>query len=178
MSEEQLRELHEAQQAQLQRDYEARIQNLQATVSELRTTGAPSEASAREYEADQLRQAQRLSIGDRRRQGSPRAPTSDSVDEDQLAAELESLREKHDRELANLRASHNREMGQLQERHAALRDPVGALLSSTGCGQYRQKFAEQDIVSKADFDMLRMEDLLEVGLEQREADALAAALGI
>ena len=61
---------------------------------------------------------------------------------------------------------------------AALRDPVGALLSTTGCGQYRQKFAEQDIVSKADFDMLRMEDLLEVGLEQREADALAAALGI
>ena len=100
------------------------------------------------------------------------------VDEDQLAAELESLREKHDRELANLRTSHNREMSQLQDRHAALRDPVGALLSSTGCGQYRQKFAEQDIVSKADFDMLRMEDLLEVGLEQREADALAAALGI
>ena len=139
---------------------------------------AAMQASAREYEADQLRQAQRLSIGDRRRQGSPRAPTSDSVDEDQLAAELESLREKHDRELANLRTSHNREMGQLQDRHAALRDPVGALLSSTGCGQYRQKFAEQDIVSKADFDMLRMEDLLEVGLEQREADALAAALGI
>ena len=136
------------------------------------------QASAREYEADQLRQAQRLSIGDRRRQGSPRAPTTNDVDEDQLSAELESLREKHDRELANLRQSHNREMGQLQERHAALRDPVGALLSSTGCGQYRQKFAEQDIVSKADFDMLRMEDLLEVGLEQREADALAAALGI
>ena len=139
---------------------------------------AAMQASAREYEADQLRQAQRLSIGDRRRQGSPRAPTSDSVDEDQLAAELESLREKHDRELANLRSSHNREMSVLQDRHAALRDPVGALLSSTGCGQYRQKFAEQDIVSKADFDMLRMEDLLEVGLEQREADALAAALGI
>ena len=110
--------------------------------------------------------------------GSPRAPTTNDVDEDQLAAELESLREKHDRELANLRQSHNREMGQLQERHAALRDPVGALLSTTGCLQYRQKFAEQDIVSKADFDMLRMEDLLEVGLEQREADALAAALGI
>ena len=105
-------------------------------------------------------------------------PPLNDVDEDQLAAELESLREKHDRELANLRQSHNREMGQLQERHAALTDPVGALLSSTGCGQYRQKFAEQDIVSKADFDMLRMEDLLEVGLEQREADALAAALGI
>ena len=139
---------------------------------------AAMQASAREYEADQLRQAQRLSIGDRRRQGSPRAPTTNDVDEDQLAAELESLREKHDRELANLRQSHNREMSQLQDRHAALRDPVGALLSSTGCGQYRQKFAEQDIVSKADFDMLRMEDLLEVGLEQREADALAAALGI
>ena len=128
---------------------------------------AAMQASAREYEADQLRQAQRLSIGDRRRQGSPRAPTSDSVDEDQLAAELESLREKHDRELANLRTSHNREMSQLQDRHAALRDPVGALLMNTGCAQYRQKFAEQDIVSKADFDMLRMEDLLEVGLEQR-----------
>ena len=136
------------------------------------------QASAREYEADQLRQAQRLSIGDRRRQGSPRAPTSVQCGRGPARRRVGIFTGEARPRAREPAPSHNREMGQLQDRHAALRDPVGALLSSTGCGQYRQKFAEQDIVSKADFDMLRMEDLLEVGLEQREADALAAALGI
>jgi hypothetical protein len=51
-------------------------------------------------------------------------------------------------------------------------------LGAVACLQYRQQFADQDIVVRDDFAMLRMEDLLEVGLQPRDADALAGRLSI